>query len=1189
MSTPLKYDPRDIVVIHDRKRRLTKRHLPSVASDPIQTDSYDLSKYSEPTLLRITDIYELSRVLKTLEHHPHRAVIRGQPIEPLGGEPRRRLLHDQVDARTGNVETKATYRAVKRRWMMIDGDKLPLPGGLSLEDDPEVCIGWYRNEIARYAPEFSDVTFHAHLSSSTGLALLRDEPERKISVHLWMFLDRPHSDEDIKAWLRGINDRWRADKGADKKQALVDLALANAVQLHFTANPVFLHCDDPLPQRSWLIKGASNELGLDLPKAPETTCKVTSPSGDYQSQSSQGWIDQIGDDKGGFHEPIRQTIWEAVREHGDDLDTDDLRSRIIEAALAADRGSRSQDYVRQELRNFDRYLEGARRRVVGSPKRAAKDLLRLPDQSVDDPSIAVRDPRRRQQMLEEADHRLAAEAEDAWKEITRYKDMSVEADQKKIRAHEVIEAQLAVEFGFDLLIGPDEKAHYYGDYRKVRCTRRGVATRAIKKQIASKFGVEKFPSEAPNFLFLVSPGLGKTRAWLNRLAGQNELAADWFGPNYDLIEQSHEDYLKLKPETPTAIEQGRSRRDPENSLAGVDVPEGIGGNISETRDRMCPRFSVAGAAADKGFLPQSAICKTCPLVRSCGYQKQKVALKVVRNGHGTVFLPHAYITLPRKIGAGDIAIIDENFVSGVFRESHWFPLQVVRDPSVYFKLLKDPVIVADCLEVGERIYTAIAERGGEFGSIFDQAGVADDDLKKIVASLVASEGTGADIHGRLRDAEILSRLKDADVAGRRELLMVFRALRGAIKHGKGQLRNFKSKEQDDGTLLIKMVMMDFPRIPISTAMVVLDATANPDLVEEVTGRKFTVIKIDMPEAARMVQVTSGGSKQAIYGRQSRIKREDATEEQIEREDKNRAAIYRAIQEFCGGKEVLVGATAEIRYEWEEAKPPNFKLAHYGALRGLNEFIGVSYLVIAGHQTVSCHELELRRHAIALVHGGEIIDIESYQTRHSDAGERRHDRYLNRPEYVNAPWHPDPLVEAMRFDACEGEILQLIGRLRSRRRGTISILNLSPIPLPGMKADRTVAFRAIKQGRLYDTGLEVYFARLKRRGGRFAIVPLGSPDMAKIAPDLFKDPKAAKDARRNNKITHSTMLDCLKVINGSYRTEGQRGKMSEFVIAPLPGTPVDDVTISRKLESIVGKCSEIRLSPDAEGDHDGIAA
>lgn len=212
-------------------------------------------------------------------------------------------------------------------------------------------------------------------------------------------------------------------------------------------------------------------------------------------------------------------------------------------------------------------------------------------------------------------------------------------------------------------------------------------------------------------------------------------------------------------------------------------------------------------------------------------------------------------------------------------------------------------------------------------------------MKEIIAALVASEGTRVGIHGRFCDTEIFNRLKAANVAGRGELLMVFRALRSVMSHGQSHLRNFKIKEQDDGTLVVKMIMMDTPRIPMQTAVVVLDATASAELVEEVTGRKFEVVKIEMPEAARMTQVTTGGSKQAIYGRQSRIKREGASEEQIEIEDKNRAMIFRTIQEFCDEKNVLVGATAETRYRWEETAPPwNFALAHYGALRGLNEFI-----------------------------------------------------------------------------------------------------------------------------------------------------------------------------------------------------------------------------------------------------------
>ena len=61
-------------------------------------------------------------------------------------------------------------------------------------------------------------------------------------------------------------------------------------------------------------------------------------------------------------------------------------------------------------------------------------------------------------------------------------------------------------------------------------------------------------------------------------------------------------------------------------------------------------------------------------------------------------------------------------------------------------------------------------------------------------------------------------------------------------------------------------------------------------------------------------------------------------------------------------------------------------------------------------------------------------------------------------------HPDPLVEAVRFAICEGELLQALGRGRGVRRTPQSpldvlVLTNVPIPIPVDQTDRfTGAFR-----------------------------------------------------------------------------------------------------------------------------------
>jgi hypothetical protein len=62
----------------------------------------------------------------------------------------------------------------------------------------------------------------------------------KVRLHLWYWLSRPCSDAEMKGWLQ---------------ESPVDLALFNPVQMHFTANPVFLDgATDPFPDRSGMYQ-----------------------------------------------------------------------------------------------------------------------------------------------------------------------------------------------------------------------------------------------------------------------------------------------------------------------------------------------------------------------------------------------------------------------------------------------------------------------------------------------------------------------------------------------------------------------------------------------------------------------------------------------------------------------------------------------------------------------------------------------------------------------------------------------------------------------------------------------------------------------------------------------------------------------------------------------------------------------
>ena len=64
-------------------------------------------------------------------------------------------------------------------------------------------------------------------------------------------------------------------------------------------------------------------------------------------------------------------------------------------------------------------------------------------------------------------------------------------------------------------------------------------------------------------------------------------------------------------------------------------------------------------------------------------------------------------------------------------------------------------------------------------------------------------------------------------------------------------------------------------------------------------------------------------------------------------------------------------------------------------------------------------------------------------------------------------HPDPVAEALRWQACEANLLQAIGRLRPLRRDEPFFLDIvSDVPLP-IVVDEAVAWKAACPGRWAD--------------------------------------------------------------------------------------------------------------------------
>jgi hypothetical protein len=175
---------------------------------------------------------------------------------------------------------------------MIDIDKLALPTQLKTSTDPAASVNYATSLLPE---EFQNKTCVWQLSASC--CLVNDSI---FSAHLFFWLSEPLANEHLRLWAKNVN--------AQAGIKLIDPALFNAVQIHYTANPIFDGREDPIKaDRVGIIRGASDEVSLIL-KPPQKTeqSRPTSDSSTVRGLGYEGQMAYLGDGQGnqGFNDVL---------------------------------------------------------------------------------------------------------------------------------------------------------------------------------------------------------------------------------------------------------------------------------------------------------------------------------------------------------------------------------------------------------------------------------------------------------------------------------------------------------------------------------------------------------------------------------------------------------------------------------------------------------------------------------------------------------------------------------------------------------------------------------------------------------------------------------------------------------------------------------------------------------------------
>lgn len=206
----------DLIILRSADNRRLAKVITKTA-DGYSVEGYEAGSRFEWEAVPVRGLDDIEEVLWHLAGDTSACIIRGAPRHPDRAGYVNRCQHQQEDGRQPDWD----HARPGRQWVAFDIDKLAIGGR---PEDLESLAVMAR---ARLPEPFSQMACVWKLSSSTGL-----DDWQTVSMHLWFWMPEPVYDLSWRKWKEAY--------------PVIDGALFKAVQPHYTADPVFVGCADPL-------------------------------------------------------------------------------------------------------------------------------------------------------------------------------------------------------------------------------------------------------------------------------------------------------------------------------------------------------------------------------------------------------------------------------------------------------------------------------------------------------------------------------------------------------------------------------------------------------------------------------------------------------------------------------------------------------------------------------------------------------------------------------------------------------------------------------------------------------------------------------------------------------------------------------------------------------------------------------
>jgi hypothetical protein len=354
-------------------------------------------------------------------------------------------------------------------------------------------------------------------------------------------------------------------------------------------------------------------------------------------------------------------------------------------------------------------------------------------------------------------------------------------------------------------------------------------------------------------------------------------------------------------------------------------------------------------------------------------------------------------------------------------------------------------------------------------------------------------------------------------------------------------------------------------------LLVLDGTANPQILRQFVPSLATVPEIQVQRNARVIQVSN-----LTFYRGSLVKRSETSDGKRKPEAKPRlleVGEFIARVALTGKTLVVTNKPVRCALTGEDehgslptsAKYRGADIAHFGNIRGSNDFKEHEIAIILGRDEPTVAAAEQRAIAIWYDTKEPIRPApRDYKGQvNYPVKTRRYQMSDGTKKSGNVSVHPDPRVQAVVEQSREAEIIQAIDRLRlihNEKRKTVYILCSIPLDIP---VDELVTWKQLTGDRRLADAL----AECDERG--WDALPLAAKEMSRLFPDLWATTKAAK--RWLEKEPLKPYRDIIRVwgLLNEYRPPGQtswsralvrRGSDARMALAAVLGLTTEDIQV-----------------------------